>query len=50
MVTKLRLPKSSHLQVGQLIVKDRGMDDPVMMRVTPRWENKNASEGLSQSL
>lgn len=45
---KLRLPESSDRQIGQLIVKDRGMDDPVTVPVTPSWENRNGSEGLSQ--
>lgn len=41
---------ASYPQVGQLMVKDRGMDDLVMVPLTPSWENKNGSEGLSQSI
>lgn len=48
-MTRLRLPECSHLQVGQLIMMDRGMYDPVIVPVTPSWENKNGSGGLCQS-
>ena len=30
--------ESSHQQVGQLLVKDRGMDDPVVFSVTFKCE------------
>lgn len=36
----LLLPEPHHLQLGQLIVKDKAMDDAVMFPVTPRGGNK----------
>lgn len=41
---------TSYLQVGQLMMKGRGMDDLVMVPDTPRKENKDGNEGLSQPL